>query len=138
MNRISWVTVVVYVRRFAQQVPLRSLDSIGLAGFSYDFGTLAHRPSKVADIFEAMGKLKMTVFGLATFLLALSFPPVLNLPTERNTLAAEFKVAAGAIADSLMKRDVADGERGEMKPLIDKDDKSILGLLGKLSFSFSI
>jgi len=119
------------VRHFAQEA-LRSLDSIGLAGFSYDFGTLAHRPSKVADIFEAMGKLKMTVFGLATFLLAPSFPLVLNLPTERNALSAEFKVAAGRICDTLMKRDAVDGERGEMKPLMDKDDKSILGLLGKV------
>lgn len=58
----------------------------------------------------------------------------MHLPTERVKLVGDFKTATGEIARGLMKRNTVDSEPGEMEPVMDKDDKSVLGLLGMYPF----
>lgn len=107
-----------------------------MAGFSYDFGTLRHQNSKLGDFFDKLGNLKLSPLAILGFLLAPSFPAVMHIPTERNSLFHEFKDAAGEVADILMARTMADSQSGDVKPLMDKDDKSVMGLLRKWSHTW--
>ncbi|KAJ7682538.1 cytochrome P450 [Mycena polygramma] len=65
-----------------------SLDTIGLAGFSHDFGTLSGNTSKIVSIFDAFGS-KESFLDIAVFLLSLVVPVVDTVPTSRNSLLSQ-------------------------------------------------
>ncbi|KAJ7504772.1 cytochrome P450 [Mycena galericulata] len=65
-----------------------SLDTIGLAGFSHDFGTLTGNTSKITSIFDAFGS-KESFLDIAVFLFSMVVPIVDNFPTRRNSLLSQ-------------------------------------------------
>ncbi|KAK1220157.1 hypothetical protein PQX77_017096 [Marasmius sp. AFHP31] len=100
-----------------------ALDSIGIAGFSHDFGSLDGKPSAVVEAFESLGQTPDSKIGLLLFLLSFVFPALLNIPTKRNQQLLELRKTMGGIADELL-----DGSR---KGDLGGEDKSIIGLLIK-------
>jgi hypothetical protein len=103
-----------------------SLDSIGLAGFYHDFGTLSDQKSAVSDVFDAFAYLKMTMASLVQFLIAPSMPVVLRIPTQHTGLLYKFKKATDAVAKSLLEKGVEDA-KGHTENV--KANKSVIGLL---------
>ncbi|KAK1219444.1 hypothetical protein PQX77_017816 [Marasmius sp. AFHP31] len=100
-----------------------ALDSIGIAGFSHDFGSLDGKPSAVVDAFESLGQTPPSKLGLIIFLLSFVFPSLMSMPTRRNKRLMELKRSMGEIADELLER----SRKGDLGA----DDKSIIGLLIK-------
>ncbi|KAK1219452.1 hypothetical protein PQX77_017824 [Marasmius sp. AFHP31] len=100
-----------------------ALDSIGIAGFSHDFGSLDGKPSAVVDAFESLGQTPPSKLGLIIFLLSFVFPSLMSMPTRRNKRLMELKRSMGEIADELLER----SRKGDLGA----DDKSIIGLLSE-------
>ncbi|CCL99011.1 uncharacterized protein FIBRA_01019 [Fibroporia radiculosa] len=103
-----------------------SLDSVGIAGFSYDFGTLHGKYSAVADSFASFGTLKPTLLGAVTFIVGLALPILTKIPTDFRILVKRLNASMGEIADELLANMRKESE-GEVKT----EDKSIIGLLIK-------
>uniref|UniRef100_P9WEI9 Cytochrome P450 monooxygenase claP n=1 Tax=Ampulloclitocybe clavipes TaxID=56467 RepID=CLAP_AMPCV len=104
-----------------------SLDSIGIAGFSHDFGSLDGKHSDVAAVFDSFGTSKPSYFSMVIFLLAQVFPILLKLPTNRNLLTNKLRKTMSEIADVLLDRTRKEKE-GKMGIV---EEKSIIGLLIK-------
>ncbi|KAK7014458.1 hypothetical protein VNI00_019352 [Paramarasmius palmivorus] len=102
-----------------------SLDSIGIAGFSHDFGSLDGKPSAIVDAFESIGSSKPSPVGTVIFLLSFVFPFLNSLPTERSRMLMSLKRSMREIADVLLERSRQAREEGGA------EDKSIIGLLIK-------
>ncbi|PIL36501.1 cytochrome P450 [Ganoderma sinense ZZ0214-1] len=105
-----------------------SLDSIGIAGFSHDFGSLEGRPSAVAEVFDAMGHVKPGILTAAALFFGNVFPFLWRLPTETRRLQLKLNQCMEEIAVPLLE-----STRREMKGLGEKgkEEKSIIGLLIK-------
>ncbi|EIW74082.1 cytochrome P450 [Coniophora puteana RWD-64-598 SS2] len=104
-----------------------SLDSIGVAGFSHDFGTLDGKYSKVADVFERFQSTKPGVFFNISILIGLVFPAIMKLPIARLALAKELNGALSVVAKDLIER-----MRQEKAGLAEgQSDNSVIGLLIK-------
>ncbi|KAL0061277.1 hypothetical protein AAF712_011895 [Marasmius tenuissimus] len=100
-----------------------ALDTIGIAGFSHDFGSLDGKPSAVAAAFESLGQTPESKIGLLLFLLSFVFPALVNIPTKRNQLLLELRETMRGIADELLDR----SRKGDLGG----EEKSIIGLLIK-------
>ncbi|EIW82555.1 cytochrome P450 [Coniophora puteana RWD-64-598 SS2] len=104
-----------------------SLDSIGIAGFSHDFGTLEGKHSDVAEVF---GKFSSTppsfVFKLG-LTLGLFFPSLMKLPSNWIQLTRELSKALSGAAKDFMER--MQQEKLGLTP--GQEDKSVIGLLIK-------
>lgn len=112
------------LKNFDDNYVLCSLDSIGIAGFSHDFGSLDGKPCTVADAFENLSTGKSSVLESIMFLLSVIFPFLRNLPTERRKKLLELSRSLREIADILLERNKKAG--------VDVDDeKSIIGLLSE-------
>ncbi|KZT67044.1 cytochrome P450 [Daedalea quercina L-15889] len=109
-----------------------SLDTIGIAGFSHDFGTLHGKHSTVASTFDAFGTLKPTLLGGMQFIIGLVFPWVLKIPTPFRKLVNKLNTHMGEIAQELLENTRKESE-GESKT----EEKSIIGLLIKAEKSDS-
>lgn len=115
---------------FHQRIPVHdaplSLDTIGIAGFSHDFRTLAGHKSSVATAFDSFGSLKEYVFSRAVFILSIIIPVLSNIPTPRNKQFGLLSSTMHQISEELLartrkeKENVGYGHSG---------DKSIIGLL---------
>lgn len=92
----------------------------------------------MSDILDAFGYVKVSLIGSIAFILSPSIPVLLRIPTARGRLVREFKAETTAIANELMNHGAANSERNELKPLMDKDDKSVIGLLSKFPLGASI
>ncbi|KAM5540661.1 hypothetical protein V8D89_005692 [Ganoderma adspersum] len=105
-----------------------SLDSIGIAGFSHDFGSLEGRPSAVAEVFDAMGHVKPGIFTAAALFFGNVFPVLWRLPTETRLLQLKLNKCMEDIAVPLLEN-----TRREMNGLGEKgkEERSIIGLLIK-------
>ncbi|KZP25791.1 cytochrome P450 [Athelia psychrophila] len=111
-----------------------SLDSVGIAGFSHDFGTLEGKQSDIADIFDDFGRHKPSFAQMIVFILSAAFPVVWRLPTAKNKLVMGFARTAESISRSLLERtrkhnSLAGGSKG---------DKSVIGILIKASDESSV
>ena len=106
----------------------RSLDSIGIAGFSHDFGSLEGKHSAVAEVFDAMGRLKPSPVTAIIILFSSIFPFLRHLPTETRKLQTKLNRAMEEIAVPLLEN-----TRREMRGLGEKgnEEKSIIGLLSR-------
>ncbi|KAF9255629.1 cytochrome P450 [Marasmius fiardii PR-910] len=102
-----------------------ALDSVGIAGFSHDFGSLDGKPSAVLDVFESLGQASPTKFGTLIFLLSFVFPVLLYIPTKRNVIFGKMRKRMEELAREMLAKSKRVEESGEA------GDKSIIGLLIK-------
>ncbi|KAG1901457.1 cytochrome P450 [Suillus fuscotomentosus] len=105
-----------------------SLDTIGIAGFSHDFGSLDGKRVSVTEVFDAFGSNKPSAANEIFILLASVFPIILKIPTERRNLFKKLSITMGQISNELLirsrrEKDVNIGERGQ--------ESSVIGLLIK-------
>jgi hypothetical protein len=101
---------------------LSRLDSIGLAGFSHDFGTLKGQTSDVSELLESTSHSPISLIETAIMLLSPTLPFLAALPTMRAQMRREYKNACGKLARGLLLQTMqSEGSAA--------DQKSILGLL---------
>jgi len=121
MDTESSDSAVIEVQEWMNHV---SLDSVGIAGFSHDFGTLHGKHSTVAHVFDAFTNTKPSLLGAATFTLGLVFPVMTKIPTAMRRLIRQLNFSMGEIADELLAN-----TRKESAGEVKTEDKSIIGLL---------
>lgn len=103
------------------------LDSIGLAGFSHDFGALEGKHSSVNDVFGTFSASpRSSALNKGLFLLAEFFPFLIRMPTPRNRLSKKLGDTIEDISNVLLARTRKEMEMGAAKG---KEEKSIIGLL---------
>ncbi|KAF9259980.1 cytochrome P450 [Marasmius fiardii PR-910] len=102
-----------------------ALDSVGIAGFSHDFGALDGKSSAVLDVFQSLGQAPPTRFGTLIFLLSFVFPVLLYIPTKRNVILGKMRKRMEELAREMLEKSKRIEESGEA------GDKSIIGLLIK-------
>ncbi|KAG2132746.1 cytochrome P450 [Suillus clintonianus] len=106
-----------------------SLDTIGIAGFSHDFGSLDGKRASVTEVFDTFGSnLQASALNQAFDLLASAFAIFTKIPTKRMKLFKKVGITMGEISDDLLirsrqEKDANVAERDE--------EKSIIGLLFK-------
>jgi hypothetical protein len=101
-----------------------SLDTIGIAGFSHDFGTLRGNSSAIAEVFDSIGRLKPSILHIIVVALGAALPVLARARTPRNSLLRKFKLNAEEIARELLERTAK--EKGATDG---KKDESVMGLL---------
>ncbi|KAI0640544.1 cytochrome P450 [Trametes meyenii] len=118
-------SAVIDVQKWMNHV---SLDSVGIAGFSHDFGSLEGKHSSVADVFDRMGHLKPSPITAFAIFFGNTFPFLWKIPTPLRRLQQQLNRSMEEIATVLL-----DNTRREMKGLGEKgrEEKSIIGLLIK-------
>jgi cytochrome P450 len=99
-----------------------SLDSIGLAGFSHDFESLAGKRNDIVDSFDQMAEKGVDPLDVFLVLLSPAFPILHRIPTKRHRIVNRMNSACGVLARRLLQdnRTEKDADRG---------DRSIMGLL---------
>ncbi|KAG1741245.1 cytochrome P450 [Suillus lakei] len=102
-----------------------SLDSVGIAVLSHDFGALDGNNSDVMHILNAFGPSAIFSYKLVT--LAQSFPFILKLPLPRMQFAQKLNLIVGKICQEMVSRMRKEKETGGAE----QGDKSCLGLLLK-------
>jgi cytochrome P450 len=106
-----------------------SLDTIGIAGFSHDFGSLDGKRASVTEVFDTFGKdQQASAVNQIVLLLASAFPIIIKMPTKHSYLVKKLGDTMGEISNNLLTRsrqekDANMSERDE--------EKSIIGLLIK-------
>ncbi|KAF9239176.1 cytochrome P450 [Melanogaster broomeanus] len=108
-------------------IPAGRLDTIGIAGFSHDFGSLDGKPASVTEMFDAFGSSSNAGLNFM-FLLAQAFPSIIRLPTPRSKLIDRLSDSMGEISTVLLNRTRKEKELGIED---DKGEKSVIGLLIK-------
>ncbi|KAJ6487823.1 cytochrome P450 [Mycena sanguinolenta] len=96
-----------------------SLDTIGLAGFSHDFGTLSGKTSNIATAFDSLGS-HASHFDTAIFLLSFIIPAIRSIPTARHVMLNELGDSMRSLGETFLA--AADDTVA---------DKSVIGLLAK-------
>ena len=105
-----------------------SLDIIGLAGFSHDFGALDGKPNSITAIFDSFStapNASMTYAALS--LLAQTFPILMDVPTTRTKLLRKMNSVMKEISNNLLVRTKNELEKGE-------GEKSIIGFMSTFLF----
>lgn len=115
----------VYLLRREFLISTNRLDSMGNAGFSYDFGATNGHMSGVGNAFIKLLDLGITLSTLLVLVLQPVFPFVTLLPTERRRRSAGVKEECGIVAKRLLKETKEAEAKGNKA-----DEKSVLGLLG--------
>ncbi|KAG2358499.1 cytochrome P450 [Suillus spraguei] len=106
-----------------------SLDTVGIAGFSHDFGSLDGKRSSVMEVFDSFGNNQQaSAVNQVLLLLASVFPIIIKIPTKRRNLTKKLSATVGGISNNLLirsrrEKDVNVSGRDE--------EKSIMGLLIK-------
>ncbi|KAJ8517386.1 hypothetical protein ONZ45_g5419 [Pleurotus djamor] len=119
--------VVIDVQQWMNNI---ALDSIGIAGFSHNFGSLEGKNSEVAIAFNSLGGGDPNVFSAFIFLLSPYFPFLATLPTKRNRYMRQLRQSLSTISDELLERTRKEAAGGV-------EEKSIIGLLIKAENSNS-
>ncbi|KAJ7359549.1 hypothetical protein DFH08DRAFT_952666 [Mycena albidolilacea] len=94
------------------------LDTISLAGFSYDFGTLSGNKSDITAVFDSVGS-KTSFIDAALFLLSLIVPAFVNVATVHHSMLKQLAKTLRTLGDKFL------ATTGDMSK-----DKSVIGLLG--------
>jgi hypothetical protein len=102
------------------------LDTIGLAGFSHNFGSLEGKRANVTEVFDAFGASRSMAFNKGLLLLAQTFPFLIQLPTPRRKIIQKLSAAMEEISNVLLARTQKELEIGVVGG---KEEKSIIGLL---------
>ncbi|KAG1791159.1 cytochrome P450, partial [Suillus plorans] len=120
---------VIEVRNWCVAFLTCNLDTVGIAGFSHDFGLLDGKPASVTEVFDTFGSnQKASAVNKVFILLASVFPIILKIPTKWQNLFKKLDVTMGQISNELLihsrrEKDVSIGERGQ--------ENYIIGLLIK-------
>ncbi|KAG2066952.1 cytochrome P450 [Suillus decipiens] len=107
-----------------------SLDTVGIAGFSHDFGSLDGKRSSVTEVFDSSGNNNQQVSAAnkILFLLASAFPIIIKIPSKRTNLTEKLSVTMGEISNELLIR----SRREKNVDMSGRDEeKSVIGLLVK-------
>ncbi|KAG2039490.1 cytochrome P450 [Suillus americanus] len=106
-----------------------SLDTIGIAGFSHDFGSLDGKHASVTDVFDTFGaNQQASAVNEIFILLASAFPIIIKMPTKRTNLFKKLSVTMEKISNDLLIR----SRREKDANMNERDEeKSIIGLLIK-------
>ncbi|KAF7351314.1 Cytochrome P450 [Mycena sanguinolenta] len=96
-----------------------SLDTIGLAGFSHDFGTLSGKTSNIATAFDSLGS-QASYIDTTIFLLSFIIPAVRRIPTARQVMLNDLGESMRRLGETFLA--AADETVA---------DKSVIGLLAK-------
>ncbi|KAG0700467.1 cytochrome P450 [Suillus ampliporus] len=106
-----------------------SLDTIGIAGFSHDFGSLDGKHASVTEMFDTVeNSAQSSVVKEAFILLAQAFPIIAKIPTKRTKLNKKLGVTMGEISNDLLNRSRRE-KNANVKET--EEEKSIIGLLIK-------
>ncbi|KAF8548044.1 cytochrome P450, partial [Imleria badia] len=104
-----------------------SLDTIGLAGFSHDFGALEGKHASVTEIFDTFSSsTPASTLNIGLDLLAMVFPFLVRVPTPRSRLMWKLNRAMEEISNILLARTKQELDLGVVG---DKEEKSVIGLL---------
>ncbi|KAF8169834.1 cytochrome P450 [Mycena galopus ATCC 62051] len=99
-----------------------SLDTIGLAGFAHDFGTLSGKTSSIATTFDTVGSSSKPSFLHNVFFMLSSIMPVFGyIPTSRSSMLNQLRKAMSDVGNSFLESTGSDGTTS----------KSVIGLLVK-------
>ncbi|KAI9464900.1 cytochrome P450 [Boletus coccyginus] len=106
-----------------------SLDTIGLACFSHDFGALEGKHATVTEVFDTFGASPRTsALNIGLFLLAQTFPFLSQLPTPRTNLVRKLNTVMEEISNQLIAQTQKEMKMGVIGG---KEERSIIGLLIK-------
>ena len=109
------------------------LDTIGLAGFSHDFGALEGKHAPVTEIFDSFTSSSgSSALSIGLGLLAQVFPFLIRIPTPRSKLIGKLNTAMEEISNTLLARTKQELDMGVVDG---KEEKSVIGLLSTSSFS---
>ncbi|PBK72122.1 cytochrome P450 [Armillaria solidipes] len=97
---------------------LYRIDSMGIAGFSHDFGAIDGKP----QMFDELNLNRGVAFFTFMIIASTMFPVVLHLPSKKKDALAAMNRVLSAIADRLLVK---------AKELGNDEDKSVMGLLLK-------
>ncbi|KAG1785654.1 cytochrome P450 [Suillus plorans] len=105
-----------------------SLDTVGIAGFSHDFGSLDGKRVSVAEAFDTIGSNQPSAVDKAVFLLASVFPIILKIPNKRQNMFTQLGITMEQISNELLIR-----SRREKDADISQvgEENSLIGLLIK-------
>ncbi|KAI6157000.1 cytochrome P450 [Pisolithus tinctorius] len=116
-------SVVLDVEKWMNYV---SLDSVGIASFSYDFGSLNGKPNSMISVLDAFGAPSPHhLLDNAVFLLSIVFPMAMNVPTWRNKMFDELRERMTEICDMLVDNATKEKEGAS------SEQASTIGLLLK-------
>ncbi|KZT22698.1 cytochrome P450 [Neolentinus lepideus HHB14362 ss-1] len=104
-----------------------SLDSIGIAGFSHDFGALRGNHLAIAEIIESFSTVRPSIFAVISFILEPIFPVLRKVPNARSELTRRLNDSMTEISQEMIARyqKANDGDNAKHQ------DNSIIGLLIK-------
>ncbi|TFK35103.1 cytochrome P450 [Crucibulum laeve] len=119
----STVDTLIDVQKWMDRI---ALDSVGIAGFGHDFGSLDGHRSSVAEVFDMFGSADSSLISDIIFFLGPVLPVLQKLPTKRNKIFKQLRTNMGEIAEELLER-----TRREKEGIPMSEEKSIIGLLLK-------
>ena len=103
------------------------LDTIGLAGFSHNFGALRGKHAHVTEVFDTFGASPRSMaLDTGLLLLAQVFPFLADIPTSRTRMIQKLNVAMEEISNVLLSRTRKEMEMGVVGG---REERSIIGLL---------
>ena len=102
------------------------LDTIGLAGFSHNFGALEGKRASVTAVFDTISASPRSALTKGLVLLGQVFPFLMRVPTARIRLIQELSVAMEEISNVLLAKTQKELEMGVVGG---KEERSIIGLL---------
>ncbi|KAH8823550.1 cytochrome P450 [Flagelloscypha sp. PMI_526] len=104
-----------------------SLDSIGIAGFGHDFGSLDGQQSRVVDVLSELVNQRRTLIDTTVFFLSILFPRVFTrVPTRLNRLQWRFRATMLDTAEELLLSTKLEKKASGEYSIA---EKSIIGLL---------
>ncbi|KAG1842983.1 cytochrome P450 [Suillus subalutaceus] len=120
------VDAVIEVQNWMSHI---SLDTIGIAGFSHDFGSLDGKRASVTKVFDTFGNNQQaSTVNKVLRLLASPFPIITKMPTKRSNLMKKLSETMEEISNDLLVR----SRREKDVNMSGRDEeKSIIGLLIK-------
>ncbi|KAH7881865.1 cytochrome P450 [Phlebopus sp. FC_14] len=121
-------SAVIEVQNWCADRSISPLDSIGIAGFSHDFGSLDGKHASVTEAFDTLGSSSASAVNAFLLLLAQAFPILARIPTSRSKLTHKLTESMAEISTVLLNRTRKEREVGVSE---DKEEKSIIGLLIK-------
>ncbi|KAF8224488.1 cytochrome P450 [Tricholoma matsutake] len=80
-----------------------SLDTIGIAGFSHDFGSLKGKSPPVVAAFDSFGSLNSSASSMMVLFLSQMIPSLANIPTERMGVIKNVVASINSFAGSLLE-----------------------------------
>ena len=104
-----------------------SLDSIGIAGFSHEFGSLDGKHSAMEELFDEFGVTPPGFIEMLSMLLGNVFPFLRKVPSRRHDLSKRLHDTMEATSKVLLERS---RKEKEMAGSASDVSRSIIGSLG--------